>query len=74
MKLTGKIKLFCAGDSKGRGYGFIRPDDGGADVFLHIALCREHEINPRVGMRLIFEETVTPKGRKATWIGAPVGR
>lgn len=38
-EMTGKIKWFDAN----KGYGFIIPDDGGADVLLHITVLKKDE-------------------------------
>jgi CspA family cold shock protein len=35
--LVGKVKWF----SVSKGYGFITPDDGGADLFLHLTKVQE---------------------------------
>ena len=48
---TGKIKMF----NDERGFGFIKPDDGGVDIFFHISALREgDEIS--VGKAVSFEK------------------
>ena len=41
-----------------RGFGFIKPDAGGPDIFLHLSALEEAGIHPmilRLGQRLIYE-------------------
>jgi len=45
MSITGTVKFF--NDSKG--FGFIAPDDGGADAFVHITAVE------RAGMRTLAQ-------------------
>jgi CspA family cold shock protein len=55
----GRIKLY----NEERGYGFIRPDDGGADVFFHITAYGDDDIT--VGNAVTFEIGVDPKSGKS---------
>jgi CspA family cold shock protein len=49
---TGPVKWFNAQ----KGYGFIQPDDGSKDVFVHIsAVERSGMGNLREGQKLTFE-------------------
>ena len=49
---TGVLKLY----KHDRGFGFIKPDDGGPDVFVHpSALERAGIQNVQEGMRLSFD-------------------
>ena len=56
---TGKVKMF----NEQRGFGFIRPDDGGADIFFHVSALQEgDEITE--GKAVNFETGQDPKSGK----------
>jgi cold shock protein len=57
---SGKIKLF----NEDKGYGFITPDDGGADVFFHVSGLREGDEIIK-GAAVTFEIGVDPKSGKS---------
>jgi CspA family cold shock protein len=49
-----------------RGYGFIKDDAGGPDVFMHISVLQSSGIDPenlRLGERLVFDVERTPEGK-----------
>jgi CspA family cold shock protein len=48
--MFGTIKFF----NTQRGFGFIRPDDGGADVFVHASACPTESVL-REGQRVQFD-------------------
>jgi cold shock protein len=56
---TGKIKMF----NETKRFGFIKPDDGGIDVFFHVSALREgDDINE--GSTVTFEVGIDPKTGK----------
>jgi CspA family cold shock protein len=60
MRQTGTVKFFNAD----RGFGFITPDGGGKDVFVHVtALERSGIQQVREGQKLSFELENDRRGR-----------
>ena len=65
----GTVKWF----NDAKGFGFIQPEDGGADVFAHFsAIQMEGFRTLRQGGRVSFEVVQGPKGQLAQNI-CPVG-
>ncbi len=57
---TGTVKWFNAT----KGYGFIQPDDGSKDVFLHISDVERAGIeNPQEGQKLEYELQRSQQGK-----------
>ena len=56
----GKIKLF----NEVKGFGFIKPDDGGNDVFFHVSDLREDD-EIVVGAAVTFEIGIDKKSGKS---------
>jgi cold shock protein len=52
----GKIQMF----NRDKGFGFIRPDDGGNDVFFHFTALREGD-DISAGKVVTFEMGVDPR-------------
>lgn len=62
MELSGRVKWFDAN----KGYGFIEPDDGGSDVFVHFGdLVGEGRVVIETQDRVQFDVGETPYGRRA---------
>ena len=62
---TGSVKWFSAE----KGFGFITPEDGSADVFVHFsAIAGEGYKELAEGQRVEFEVTRGQKGPQATGV------
>lgn len=60
--ITGTVKFF----NTTKGYGFIAPEDGSKDVFVHISAVERSGMSPLVeGQKVNFEVQADPRGPKA---------
>ena len=60
MRQNGTVKFFNAS----KGYGFITPDDGGKDVFVHVTAVEQSGIRSLdEGMRISFETEPDKRGK-----------
>ena len=63
MAKTGTVKWF----NGQKGYGFIAPDDGSKDVFVHISAVERAGMNElREGQKVSFEEEMDSKSGKSS--------
>jgi CspA family cold shock protein len=60
MAMSGTVKFF----NGERGYGFIKPDDGGRDVFVHITAVEQAGMKSlNEGQRIQFDVEPDKKGK-----------
>ncbi|MCG8442495.1 MAG: cold-shock protein [Caulobacterales bacterium] len=57
---TGTVKFF----NTTKGFGFISPDDGGRDVFVHISAVEQSGLTGLAdGQRVSFDTQPDPRGK-----------
>ena len=60
MRQTGTVKFF----NQAKGYGFVSPEDGGKDVFVHVTAVQRAGIPELAeGQRISFEIQADKRGR-----------
>ena len=60
---TGTVKWFNAT----KGYGFIGPDDGSPDVFVHVSAVERAGMDTlREGQKVHYEVQTNPRNRKTS--------
>ncbi len=62
---SGSVKWF----NEAKGFGFIAPEDGGDDVFVHFSAIQGEGFRTLTeGQKVSFESETGPKGLKATTV------
>lgn len=70
MRFDGTLKSW----NEAKGFGFIEPDQGGQDIFIHIKAFKGLRVRPDVGQRLSFEIELGLQGKKRAFNVAPLHR
>jgi CspA family cold shock protein len=65
---TGTVKFF----NTQKGYGFIQPEDGSKDVFVHITAVERAGLRSLVEGQRVSYEIVTERGKQAAGNLQPV--
>ena len=66
--ITGTVKWF----NKTKGFGFVSPEDGGKDVFVHISAVEASGLDTLQEDQVVNMETeMSQKGPQATKISLP---
>ena len=60
MQFVGIIKTW----NDDRGFGFIEPDQGGQEIFVHIKAFRDLRERPQINQRVRFQVELGPQGKK----------
>ena len=68
MQFDGTLKSW----NDERGFGFIEPDQGGQDIFVHIKALKNLRARPEAGQRLSFEIELGPQGKKRAFNVKPL--
>jgi CspA family cold shock protein len=70
MAKKGTVKWF----NDAKGFGFIEPEDGGEDVFVHFSAIKNEGFKTlREGQKVQFEVVDGPKGLQASNVEASAG-
>jgi CspA family cold shock protein len=60
MRQTGVVKFY----NSQKGYGFITPDDGGKDIFVHVTAVEQSGISDlNEGLRISFDTEPDKRGK-----------
>lgn len=60
MRFSGRLKTW----NTDRGFGFIEPDGGGQEIFVHLSAVPSRFRPPKPGQAFTFEVEINREGKK----------